>query len=144
MRPLGRRHAGVGVGDQGSEARARVVAGAAWSRDRGRAARGWKDRGTGPAAGDASRFRVGAGEVIGGTEDSSKPSSRLEDDAGVLLAGPGTQLEERETYSCLPPYLIGDEVLENVSPGCPSKAFPPELGRVPHPTLDPSLCTSDR
>lgn len=96
MRPPGRRHAAVGVGDQGPEARAGVVAGAAWSWDRGRAARGWKDRGTGPAAGGASRFRVGVGEVIGGTEDSSKPSSRLEDNAVVLLADPGTQVEESE------------------------------------------------
>ena len=48
------------------------------------------------SCGVASRFRVGVGEVIGGTEDSSKPSSRLEDNAVVLLADTGTQLEERE------------------------------------------------
>ena len=61
MRPPSPRGAGQGVEDQGPEARAGVVAGAAWSRDRGRAARGWKDRGTGPAAGGSSRLRVGSG-----------------------------------------------------------------------------------
>lgn len=65
-----------------------MVAGAAWSWDRGRAARGWKDRGTGPAARSSSRLRVGVGEVMGGTEDSSKPSSLLEVNAVVLLARP--------------------------------------------------------
>lgn len=50
----------------------------------------------------------------------------------------GPSSEDGRDHQCLSPFLTEDEVLENVSPGCPSKALPHWAGKgtpTPQPTL---------
>lgn len=79
-----------------------------------------RDSGAGRVGASSSlRVGVGVGAGEGGAGKLVLQTLRPPERGKLCASG-----RWGKTYSCLSPFLTEDEVLENVSPICPSKAFP--------------------
>lgn len=100
--------------------------------------RGWGGRGPGPAVARPRTTQLGGGESAGRGEGSPEPASLQRRQRAPCPGDPGPPGRGEKTQRCLSPFLTEDEVLENASPSCPSKAFPHWAGKgapSPQPLL---------